>query len=51
MITFRKLSLVLHKAHQKVKMVGVELLYVSVRQSDKHVNDVLCKNIRVTVFL
>jgi hypothetical protein len=50
MITFRKLSLVLHKAHQKVNLVGVELLCVSVRQSDKPVNDVLCKDIRVTLF-
>jgi len=50
MITFRKLPLVLHEAHQKVKLVGAELLYVSVRQSDKHVNDVLCKNIRITYF-
>jgi hypothetical protein len=50
MITFTELSLVLQKAHQKVKLVGFELFYVSVRQSDKPVSDVLCKNIRVTVF-
>jgi len=50
MITFRKLPLVLHEAHQKMKLMGVELLYVNVRQSDKPVNDVLCKNIRMTYF-